>query len=96
MRTILALVMAEKEGNIESKVLRARQLEEVREAKRVEAERRVESKKAKFDGKKEEVRLKGKKGKADHNAEIPREECGNDAKAAFRPSSKVKKRVSFG
>ena len=46
--TILAMVNAEKEGQIESKVMKARQLEEIREAKRKEAEARHEHKKSKF------------------------------------------------
>ena len=38
MMTILAMVNAEKEGQIESKMLRARQLEEIRDARGMEAE----------------------------------------------------------
>jgi 60S ribosomal subunit assembly/export protein LOC1 len=48
MMAIMSMVNAEKEGHIESKIMRARQLEEVREAKRREAEERSEEKKAKF------------------------------------------------
>ncbi len=43
MNTILAIVQAEKEGQIESKMIKARQMEEIREARRVEAERRRRS-----------------------------------------------------
>lgn len=46
--TILAMVNAEKEGQIESKIMKARQLEEIREAKRKEAEARQAEKKSKF------------------------------------------------
>lgn len=46
--TILAIVNAEKEGQIESKMIKARQMEEIREAKRKEAEARAEKKKSKF------------------------------------------------
>lgn len=42
------MVNAEKEGQIESKLMRARQLEEIREAKRKEAEARAEQKKSKL------------------------------------------------
>lgn len=46
--TILAMVNAEKEGQIESKLMKARQMEEIREAKRKEAEARQEQKKSKL------------------------------------------------
>ncbi|EME48281.1 hypothetical protein DOTSEDRAFT_117058, partial [Dothistroma septosporum NZE10] len=50
MNAIMAMVMAEKEGTIESKMMRARQMEEVREAKRLEAEKRAQSKKESLEG----------------------------------------------
>lgn len=46
--TILAIVSAEKEGQIESKMIKARQMEEIREAKRKEAEARAEKRKSKL------------------------------------------------
>lgn len=46
--TILAMVNAEQEGHIESKLQKARQLEEIREAKRKEAEARHAEKKNKL------------------------------------------------
>lgn len=48
MMAIMSVVNAQKEGHIESKIMRARQLEEIREAKRKEAEGRLEDKKADF------------------------------------------------
>ena len=48
MMAIMSVVNAQKEGHIESKIMRARQLEEVREAKRKEAEGRLDEKKAEF------------------------------------------------
>lgn len=48
MSTILAMVNAEKEGQIESKMMKARQLEEIREAKRKEMEARQAKKKSKL------------------------------------------------
>jgi 60S ribosomal subunit assembly/export protein LOC1 len=48
MMTILAIVSAEKEGQIESKMIKARQMEEIREAKKKEAEARAEKRKSKF------------------------------------------------
>ena len=44
MSTILAMVQADKEGEIESKMIKARQMEEIREARRVEAEKKEEEK----------------------------------------------------
>lgn len=48
MMTILAMVNAEQEGRIESKMMKARQLEEIREARRKEAEAREAQKKSKL------------------------------------------------
>jgi 60S ribosomal subunit assembly/export protein LOC1 len=48
MMAIMSVVNADKEKNVESKIMRARQLEEVREAKRKEAEQRADEKSAKF------------------------------------------------
>lgn len=48
MMTILAIVNADKEGQIESKMMKARQMEEIREARRKEAEARQEQRKAKL------------------------------------------------
>lgn len=42
--TILAIVNASKEGQIESKMIKTRQLEEIREARRKEAEARQKQK----------------------------------------------------
>lgn len=46
--TILAMVNADKEGQIESKMMKARQMEEIREARRKEAEARQEEKRIKL------------------------------------------------
>lgn len=46
--TILAIVNATKEGQIESKMMKSRQMEEIREARRKEAEARQEQKKLKL------------------------------------------------
>ena len=48
MMTILAMVNADKEGRIESKMIRARQMEEIRQARQREMEARAEQKKAKL------------------------------------------------
>lgn len=46
--TILAIVNASKEGQIESKMLKARHMEEIREARRKETEARQEQRKVKL------------------------------------------------
>lgn len=46
--TILAIVNANKEGQIESKMMKSRQMEEIREARRKEAEARQELRKSKL------------------------------------------------
>ncbi|KAI4182024.1 MAG: hypothetical protein L6R41_006254 [Letrouitia leprolyta] len=48
MMTILAIVNANKEGQIESKMMKSRQMEEIREARRKEAEARHERKNSKL------------------------------------------------
>ncbi|KAL9030076.1 MAG: hypothetical protein Q9196_001767 [Gyalolechia fulgens] len=48
MMTILAIVNANKEGQIESKMMKSRQLEEIREARRKEAEARQAQKNSKL------------------------------------------------
>jgi 60S ribosomal subunit assembly/export protein LOC1 len=89
MMTILAMVNAEKEGQIESKIMKARQLEEVREARRKEAEKRSESKREVVAGKMKEMK-KGRKGKG------TADEQGDGAdKQEARKGKSNKKRVSF-
>ena len=83
--TILAMVNAEKEGQIESKMVKARQMEEIREARRKEAERREELRKGKLEEVKDGIRKKrkGKEGKA--KIDLP-----------TKVETKKKKKVSFG
>ncbi|KAI5210727.1 hypothetical protein E4T39_00302 [Aureobasidium subglaciale] len=86
LMTILAMVQAEKEGNIESKMIRARQMEEIREARKAEAEKREAGRKEKLEGVKDDLRRKkNKKG-------------GKDADMDAEPAAEKpkKKRVSFG
>jgi 60S ribosomal subunit assembly/export protein LOC1 len=63
MMTILAMVNAEKEGQIESKMMKARQLEEIREARKKEMESRIAEKKGKLEAVKDSIRNKKKGGK---------------------------------
>jgi len=48
MMTILAIVNANKEGQIESKMMKSRQMEEIRDARKKEAEERQEQRKSKL------------------------------------------------
>ena len=48
--TILAIVNADKEGQIEGKMMKSRQMEEIREARRKEAEARQDQRKSKLVG----------------------------------------------
>ena len=48
MMTILAIVNASKEGQIESKMMKSRKMEEIREARQKEAEARQEQRKSKL------------------------------------------------
>ncbi|KAE9964996.1 hypothetical protein BLS_007922 [Venturia inaequalis] len=92
--TILAMVAAEQEGQVESKMMKARQMEEIREARRKEAEARQAERKGAFEDVKNEVRRgKNKKGKESFITKgIKNEE------AAMRESDRApvsRKKVSF-
>jgi 60S ribosomal subunit assembly/export protein LOC1 len=90
MRTILAIVNAEKDGQIESKMIKARQMEEIREARKAEQEKRDAMRKAKIDDTKESLRKKRKRG-GDGGEE---ENVAKEAAAGTKPL-KLKKSVSF-
>lgn len=89
MMTIMAMVQAEKEGNIESKMMRARQMEELRQARKAEQEAREHSKKKKLEDRKDDIRNRKKTNKRDSTASEPAVET----ESASKPK---KKRVSFG
>ncbi|KAF2165095.1 hypothetical protein M409DRAFT_24481 [Zasmidium cellare ATCC 36951] len=92
MNAIMAMVMAEKEGNLEGKMMRARQMEEVREAKKLEAEKRAQSKKDGLEGRKEELKKGGKKRrKSDGDAATDGDKQEDDSARKTK-----RKRVSFG
>lgn len=46
--TILAIVNADKQGQLESKMMKSRQMEDIREARRKEAEARQEQRRSKL------------------------------------------------
>jgi 60S ribosomal subunit assembly/export protein LOC1 len=91
MMTILAMVNADKEGQIESKMMKARQMEEIREARKAEADKKFEERKAKLDETKEGIRKKRKRG----GDKEERENITKEAAAGTRPLKVKKKTVSF-
>ncbi|KAL2855481.1 hypothetical protein BJY01DRAFT_2575 [Aspergillus pseudoustus] len=95
MMTIFAMVNAEKEGQIESKIMKARQLEEIREAKRKEAEARQSEKKSKLEDAKESIRQK-RKGKGDNSQETKSKDAArvNDSGSKSKSGGK-RKSVAF-
>jgi 60S ribosomal subunit assembly/export protein LOC1 len=60
MMTIMALVNAEKEGQIESKMVKMRRMEEIRDARRVEAEKREEERRGRLEGVKRGLKKRGR------------------------------------
>ena len=90
MMTILAMVNAEKEGQIESKMIKARQMEEIREARRKEMEKRKEGKREALEGVKQG--LKRKRGK-DGDKHVEKMEPFNGA--GSQEKKRTTKRVSF-
>jgi 60S ribosomal subunit assembly/export protein LOC1 len=86
MNTILSMVQAEKNGQIESKMIKARQMEEIREARKVEAEKKENERKERIEDTKDALRKKRKRKSAGDEEDFKNE----GAKAG-----KSKKRVSF-
>lgn len=88
--TILAMVNADKDGQIESKMMRARQMEEIREARKAEHERKQELQKNKLKGMKDDLRKKRKRGGDDEGGNAK-----GEALAGTKPLKPKKKTVSF-
>jgi len=99
MMAIMSVVNAEKEGRLESKIMRARQLEEIREAKRVEAEGRKSEKDKAFEERKNDIK-KGRKRRPE--AKKSGDDEGGEGKEGKKRREdkdgkfKARKRVSFG
>lgn len=83
--TILAMVNADKEGQIESKMMKARQMEEIREARKVEQDKKYEERKKKLEETKEGLRKKRRRTTGSEDTQ--------DVQGS-KPL-KAKKRVSF-
>jgi 60S ribosomal subunit assembly/export protein LOC1 len=90
MMTILAMVNAEKEGQIESKIMKARKMEEIREARRKEAEARHEKKNEKLEETKKSFKKRKPTGTSSTD-DLKQASSKNGQSAAKRSE----KRVSF-
>ncbi|KAK3946076.1 hypothetical protein QBC46DRAFT_370767 [Diplogelasinospora grovesii] len=102
MSTILAIVQAEKEGQIESKMIKARQMEEIREARKIEAEKKDQERQARLEETKDVLRKKRKRKSHDGKGQDEDDKIIKDAVATSSNATKVKgnkkggkKRVSF-
>jgi len=93
MLAILAMVQADKEGDIESKMIKARQMDEIREAKRLEAEKRGQAKKSKLEMAKDEVKKGNQLRRKSNNQDTDKRGEDEDTRNAVK---KNRKRVSFG
>ncbi|MCJ1418234.1 60S ribosomal subunit assembly/export protein [Xylographa parallela] len=91
MMTILAMVNADKEGQIESKMMKSRQMEEIREARKAEAEKREQMRKGKLEDKKDSMR----KRRTRKSGEEAGDAVKGDRSREVKPF-KARKRVSFG
>ncbi|KAF3483715.1 66S preribosome component LOC1 [Arthroderma uncinatum] len=89
MMTILAMVNAEKEGQIESRMIKARHMEEIREARRAEAEVRKEHKNAKLEETKDSLR-KSRKSKDKKDSKASEQKNDTESKKSGKS-----KRVAF-
>jgi 60S ribosomal subunit assembly/export protein LOC1 len=93
MNTILAIVQAEKEGQIESKMIKARQLEQIREARRIEAEKKEDERKSRLEETKEGLRKKRKRPQGGRDDDT--DAVVKDALATTSKAKKPKKKVAF-
>ena len=89
--TILAIVNADKEGQIESKMMKSRQMEEIREARKKEAEKKQETRKLKLEDTKNAIRKKRTR-KGDSVVGVEGSKQVEDSDLGSRPA---RKRVSF-
>ncbi|KAM0198842.1 hypothetical protein ACHAPA_010427 [Fusarium lateritium] len=92
MTTIMALVQAEKDGQIESKMIKQRQMEEIREARKVEAEKKEQEKKTKLEDTKNSLRKTRKRKSFGDEEDNLKDFTTGGTKGA---KGKSKKRVSF-
>ncbi|ATY60685.1 60S ribosomal subunit assembly/export protein LOC1 [Cordyceps militaris CM01] len=89
MNTILSIVQAEKNGQIESKMIKARQMEEIREARRAEAEKKDEERQSKLENVKDSLRRKRKKKTTEVDDDNVKEFLSTGSKATKASKKKV-------
>lgn len=87
MNTILSMVQSEMDGHIESKMIKARHLEEIREARKAEAEKKETEKQSKLESTKESLRKKRKR--KSNEEEINMREMTSTGTKATKPKKKV-------
>jgi 60S ribosomal subunit assembly/export protein LOC1 len=87
MNTILAMVQADQNGQIESKMIKARQMEEIREARKAEEHKKEEERRARLEDKKDALRKKRKKKNTG--------EAEESAKEIASVGTRIRKKVSF-
>ncbi|KEY71583.1 hypothetical protein S7711_06044 [Stachybotrys chartarum IBT 7711] len=87
MNTILSMVQSEMDGHIESKMIKARHLEEIREARKAEAEKKETEKQSKLESTKESLRKKRKR--KSNEDEINMREMTSTGTKATKPKKKV-------
>ena len=90
MNTIMAMVQAEQNGHIESKMIKARQMEEIREARKVEAQKREEERQSKIENTKDSLRKKRKR-----KSNVDDEDGVKEALSMGTKAGKPRKKVSF-
>ncbi|KAI7782098.1 60s ribosomal subunit assembly export protein loc-1 [Diaporthe eres] len=99
MNTILSMVQAEKDGQIESKMMKARHMEAIREARKQEAEKKAAERKERLDETKESLRKKRKRperGSAEDDDKAAARSMRNvELQGTKAAKPKNKKRVSF-
>ncbi|KAG6004916.1 hypothetical protein E4U43_000658 [Claviceps pusilla] len=94
MSTIMAMVQAEKDGEIESKMIKARKMEEIREARKLETQKKEEEKKSRLEDTKDSLRKKRKR----RSGGPAGEDKGDSVKSLALSGSKAvktKKKVAF-
>lgn len=98
MNTILSIVQAEKDGQIESKMMKARHMEAIREARKQETEKKAAERKQKLDETKDSLRKKRKRperSEADDDKANERSMRHVELQGTKAAKPKKKKRVSF-
>lgn len=102
MMTIMAIVNAEKDGELEGKVQKERQMEEIREARRKEAEKKELARRGKIESVKEDIKSAkrskrfGSGGQRERDGAGATGKTGQDGESGKEKSGKPKRKsVSF-